>query len=75
MPSLPPQLAQFLEANMVTLSLPLKYPESFSITFTPEMPGPITIHIRSSESREQSQPATEEPAKSLKRKQKSQSCR
>jgi hypothetical protein len=78
MPSLPPQLAQFLEANMVTLSLPLKYPEPYSITFTPEMPGPITIHILSSESHEQPQPATdsEEPAKSSKRnlKKRPQSC-
>ncbi|KAH0831161.1 hypothetical protein J3R83DRAFT_13737 [Lanmaoa asiatica] len=40
-------LPAFLE-NKISLEVPLKYPEVYRVTYTPESPGPLTIEIRPS---------------------------
>ena len=37
-------LPTFLE-NTITLELPLKYPEVYRVTYTPEFPGPLVSTI------------------------------
>ncbi|KIJ57898.1 hypothetical protein HYDPIDRAFT_44720 [Hydnomerulius pinastri MD-312] len=34
--------------NQLSLELPLKYPETYRVTFTPESPGPVTVEISAS---------------------------
>lgn len=37
-------LSKFLE-NKISLELPLKYPEVYRVTYTPEFPGPLVSTI------------------------------
>ncbi|EGN92227.1 hypothetical protein SERLA73DRAFT_157123 [Serpula lacrymans var. lacrymans S7.3] len=34
--------------NTISIELPLKYPETYRVTFTPDFPGPMTIEIKQS---------------------------
>jgi hypothetical protein len=33
------------DLNIIIVSLPLKYPEIYSVTFTPKLPSPLTIRV------------------------------